>query len=105
MGYACGAADLCAAGEGAPHIRQRLYWVADADFERCEGWQIQQYEKPLSAWKDSLGNVINGRRIEPGISPLANGIPGRMGRLRAYGNAVVPQVAGRFIRAYMDCRP
>ena len=29
-GYAVGAADLCAAGVGAPHIRQRLYWVADA---------------------------------------------------------------------------
>ena len=31
MGYAFGAADLCAAGVGAPHIRQRLYWVADAE--------------------------------------------------------------------------
>ena len=29
-GYACGSADLCAAGVGAPHIRQRLYWVADS---------------------------------------------------------------------------
>lgn len=29
LGYAVGAADLCAAGVGAPHIRQRLYWVAD----------------------------------------------------------------------------
>ena len=28
--YACGAVDTCAAGFGAPHIRQRLYWVADA---------------------------------------------------------------------------
>ena len=28
-GYAVGAADLCAAGVGSPHIRQRLYWVAD----------------------------------------------------------------------------
>ena len=27
--YACGAFDLCAAGVGAPHIRQRLYFVAD----------------------------------------------------------------------------
>ena len=27
-GYAAAAADLCAAGAGAPHIRQRLYWVA-----------------------------------------------------------------------------
>lgn len=29
-GYAVGAADLCAASVGAPHIRRRLYWVADA---------------------------------------------------------------------------
>ena len=27
--YAVGAADICAAGFGAPHIRQRLYFVAD----------------------------------------------------------------------------
>lgn len=33
-GYAAGAADLCAAGVGAPHIRQRLYWVADAQGAR-----------------------------------------------------------------------
>lgn len=26
--YACGAGDLCAAGFGAPHIRQRDYWAA-----------------------------------------------------------------------------
>lgn len=26
-GYAFGALDLCAAGVGAPHIRQRLYWI------------------------------------------------------------------------------
>ena len=31
MGYAVGAADLCAAGIGAPHIRQRLYWGGVAD--------------------------------------------------------------------------
>lgn len=29
-GYAVGAADLCAACVGAPHPRQRLYWVANA---------------------------------------------------------------------------
>lgn len=29
-GYACGALDSCAAGIGAPHIRQRLYWLAHA---------------------------------------------------------------------------
>lgn len=30
-GYAAGASDTCAAGFGAPHIRQRLYWCAVAD--------------------------------------------------------------------------
>lgn len=38
-GYAVGAADTCAAGFGAPHIRQRLYWsaLADADHAGLEG--------------------------------------------------------------------
>ena len=34
-GWAVGAADLCAAGVGAPHIRQRLYWTGQlADTEQ-----------------------------------------------------------------------
>ena len=49
MGYAVGAADLCTASIGAPHIRQRLYWggVANtADLRRqqrreAEGIEIQ----------------------------------------------------------------
>jgi DNA (cytosine-5)-methyltransferase 1 len=38
-GYAFGAADLCAAGVGAPHIRQRLWFVGMAD-AADEGLQI-----------------------------------------------------------------
>jgi DNA (cytosine-5)-methyltransferase 1 len=36
-GYASGAVDLCAAGVGAPHIRQRLWWVGArlADTAMC----------------------------------------------------------------------
>lgn len=34
LGYAVGGADLCAAGFGAPHIRQRLWWVADTSGPR-----------------------------------------------------------------------
>jgi DNA (cytosine-5)-methyltransferase 1 len=30
-GYAAAALDICAASVGAPHIRQRLYWMADAE--------------------------------------------------------------------------
>jgi len=36
-GYAAAAVDLCAAGVGAPHIRQRLWWVADHINTRLEG--------------------------------------------------------------------
>ena len=42
------------------------------------------------------------RPVEPGTFPLAHGDPGRVGKLRAYGNAIVPQVAATFIRASMD---
>ena len=31
MGYRVGAADLCAAGVGSPHIRQRLWWVGKSE--------------------------------------------------------------------------
>ena len=34
--YAFGSADLCAAGVGAPHIRQRLYWVSHSTSTRLE---------------------------------------------------------------------
>ena len=36
-GYATGAIDLCAASVGAPHIRQRLWWVAYADNQLKHG--------------------------------------------------------------------
>ena len=36
-GYACAAVDTCAAGFGAPHIRQRLYWVGHANNEGSQG--------------------------------------------------------------------
>jgi hypothetical protein len=37
--------------------------------------------------------------------PLCHGAPARVGRLRAYGNAIVAQVAAEVIGAYMECRP
>lgn len=38
-GYTSGALDTCAAGFGAPHIRQRLYWLAYADDAGLERWR------------------------------------------------------------------
>lgn len=228
--YAVGAADLCAAGVGAPHIRQRLWWMADAGHDErstrparrqqqsrppigervggyredrgladANGWHASA-ERQQRSWQhgqqpqdggtgllehaaseqvglprrarlagsaagelgdtddtrsqgrivhaeragelvarpsgvaDELANTLpagraerwplagNGstagrgwsdcdwlpcrdgkaRPVEPGTFPLAHGIPGRVGRLRAYGNAIVPQVAAQFIGAYLD---
>ncbi|MEN4530562.1 DNA cytosine methyltransferase [Pantoea agglomerans] len=42
------------------------------------------------------------RPVESGTFPLVNGFPGRVGRLRGYGNAIVPQVAAEFITAFMS---
>jgi DNA (cytosine-5)-methyltransferase 1 len=37
--------------------------------------------------------------------PIGHGAPARVGRLRAYGNAIVPQAAAEVIGAYLDARP
>lgn len=143
--YACAAADLCAPGVGAPHLRQRLFWMAYT--ENTNGRSEQQAQgtrvwRPgssgsgymgytdLSGRGEHSGTVAMGaelvgtestsgsfwdefeaipcadgraRRIKPGISPLAHGIPARVGRLRGYGNAIVPQVAAVFIEEALNC--
>jgi DNA (cytosine-5)-methyltransferase 1 len=42
------------------------------------------------------------RPVEPGTFPLAHGVSARVGRLRAYGNAIVPPLAATFIEAVME---
>ena len=200
MGYQRAGADLCAAGVGAPHIRQRLFWVANAasgrlgvqrresepgkvrhahsgdkadrldipdsqrstprisgpqaghegdtriadhagdsastpphllhlrmgyaEFTRLEGHSRHEHDGDQSRRNDaraerpatpagSLGAWGNAdvlwcrdnkaRRVESGTFPLAHGIPGRVGLLRGYGNAIVPQVAQAFIEAFLAC--
>jgi DNA (cytosine-5)-methyltransferase 1 len=151
LGYAVGAADLCAASVGAPHIRQRLFWVAESSCQQSHrsrgargGWmqpadggadgrvgiaeslgdgavqvargdresQKERRERQpggssASHWSDhELIACQDGksRRIEPGLKPLAHGIQDRVGLLRGYGNAIVPQVAAEFIRAYVEAK-
>jgi DNA (cytosine-5)-methyltransferase 1 len=33
---------------------------------------------------------------------LAHGVPARVGKLRAYGNAIVPPLAAEVIKAFME---
>jgi len=200
-GYACGAVVLPACGLGSPHIRQRLFWVADAQYERKgsgePGEQGQERcgrdRLTINGQTDGLEHAEehrrNARRTEPergsvaggcgacgvgdadglvdtndtryteageqeqsggrrglscvgcwadsitiqcldgkarrvpnpqsGLLPLAHGLPrsvgpggsklqrmelmaakaNRRGRLKGYGNAIVPQVAATFLKA------
>ncbi|TDL84041.1 DNA cytosine methyltransferase [Palleronia sediminis] len=170
--YAVAAADLPAAGIGAPHIRQRLFfgafaldavtrWLGDglgagsqgrngmpggadqcaarpaglagglADGHgglarngpiqcsrqhRCEpqdgeagglvdGADPAGADATDGVWRDPdwlLCRDDRWRPVEPGTFPLADGIPGRMGLLRGYGNAIVPPLAAEFVTAFME---
>ena len=223
IGYAVGAADLPAACVGAPHIRQRLFWVANAhgDGGRSRGTERQGPERSAAlvgaggdggvgladgtgpqsggataqapgyrravestgsgvadsqcdggrrneSGRPAEGRTVDGRpgaraggladakreRTGPGVAgeqgqtgqrwdrfavvgcldgksrrvpessvcPLAHGLPrsvgpgstreqrmglvaakrNRVGRLRGYGNAIVPELAAVFVRAVMD---
>jgi DNA (cytosine-5)-methyltransferase 1 len=108
-----GRGDLCAAGVGAPQIRQRLFWVADTHDTRRQG-AIRQGQ-PLetgATWAPAYGESLRSDRRPwppgPGeidrIPVLANGLPGVVGGCKGYGNAIVPQVAAEFIGAYLDVR-
>lgn len=67
-GYAVGAVDTCAAGFGAPHIRQRLYWLAHPHHQGLEGRQQPGRER---ADKRSVG---------------ANGVAGGMADTKGDGH-------------------
>ena len=68
-------------GEFGPGQRSETFW-SDCDWLPCRDGKT--------------------RPVEPGTFPLAHGVSGRVGRLRAYGNAIVPQVAQVFIEAYLE---
>ena len=131
--YTPAAVDLCAAGFGAPNIRQRLFWVADTVSDRSpagvseskygqergsgkshdSGDQFSWESRPSSAasamptncfWSDAdwlLCRDGKWRPVEPGTFPLAHGVATRVGRLRAYGNAINASTAEASIRAYL----
>ncbi|MGK4319025.1 DNA cytosine methyltransferase [Citrobacter youngae] len=188
LGYAFGACAFPSASVGAPHIRDRSYWVAHSDSkcleasEQCgargrveltDGGGIggldhakrqrQQARRNgdnrgnvwrqscatgsngrladahsvrsqggLSGWQDSQRKTINGsagcggannrpgpvngywrdsdwvycrdgkwRPVEPQLRPLVNGATARVGKIRAYGNAINVEAATAFIKAYI----
>lgn len=62
-GYACGSAVLGAHSVGAPHIRQRLYWVAynpSAGLEGATGAQLQGNSRGLTGCSEVDGVAYSG---------------------------------------------
>jgi DNA (cytosine-5)-methyltransferase 1 len=98
----------------------QLHGMDNANGKRFNGKPIHvfrrrsQQNNPEAPWPSDLGFWSNSvwlpctdgkaRRTEPGIFPLADGIPGRVAMLKGFGNAIVPQVAAEFIKAYMDIK-
>jgi len=196
MGYSIRAAVLPACSIGAPHIRERLFWMGNADkkqrqhaepelgldhgaaarreqavhepdgtgariqnglrgmgnadkagsFTRRQAATIARHRNPAEPASGVDGGMGNGKRAgleirsqqddgsrvvrqqgraigtsgfehdgsewltgsdgktrpaQPGILPLAHGVPERVVRISGYGNAIVPHVAAAFIEAVM----
>lgn len=77
--------------------------VANPIIAGLEGHGRQTSETPTSQPSIQWVECPDGkaRPVEPSICLLAHGIPNRMGKLRGYGNAIVPQVAAEFIKTMM----
>ena len=79
-GYACGAAGIPAGGVGAPHIRQRLWFVADADSGRHDGRATATGRQAGASTGiasgsafDQLGDSDDTRSQGRGVSSANNG--------------------------------
>ncbi len=105
---ACGLADAnheqrpftMPAGSYADVSRQ---WNKDS--EETSGCSGVMRPGPVNAfWRDADWlHCRDGkwRPVRPGSFPLADGVPARVGRLRAYGNAINIEAAAAFIKSYM----
>jgi DNA (cytosine-5)-methyltransferase 1 len=90
-----------AASVGAPHRRDRIFIIANANSAgRCEQRRTQPVQAKLASPKCS-----SWWAIEPGVGRVADGVPRRVDRLKGLGNACVPQVSefiGRMIVEYVQ---
>jgi len=88
--------------------------VADARLFRSfrssreEQYAERRFQFGEGFWSDAIwltGSDGKARRTKPGLPLLAHGVSNRVGRLRAYGNAIVPPLAAEVIKAFMECEP
>jgi DNA (cytosine-5)-methyltransferase 1 len=84
-----------------PDPRRRRAGTHDEDCDLDESCScgVAGFWEPVERWESPDGTI---RLTKPGVCPMADGISARVGRLRGYGNAVVPRLAAEFIGAYLD---
>lgn len=87
MGYQTEAVSLSAKDLGADHIRQRHWLLAYAD-DKSE--LLRQVDAEVASRQELRHSVWEGKPAEP---RMADGLAGRMDRLKATGNGQVPVVA------------
>jgi DNA (cytosine-5)-methyltransferase 1 len=110
LGYGVGWATYGAVDVGAPHRRDRVFIVANADQERrvaeAHFGQLVGDRLGIASNSDRGGlwefSTTGGWQSEPDVGRVAHGIPRRVDRLRALGNAVVPQQAYPIFRAIAE---
>ena len=88
---------------GAPHRRDRVWVVAspalaDSDAPQCAGNECS--ERSRAKYSNAGGS--SWWASEPNVGRVAHGVPARVDRLRALGNAVVPQVVEMIGRAILQ---
>ncbi|MEO0449079.1 MAG: DNA cytosine methyltransferase [Pseudomonadota bacterium] len=83
--------------------------LAHAHEQRLEGWQETiQPKKERAAYAGHFGPRVGGVwrnsqwDAEPNVGRVADGIPARAHRLKALGNAVVPQIPELLGNAYLE---
>lgn len=112
MGYAFGLVPFTSAGIGAPHIRERAYWVANADSvisdrrgnirapgrdEYSNGGEPVRTLEVNGFWRDAdwlLCRDGKWRPVEPGTFPLVDGASSRLVRKQP-GVAGLARMASR----------
>ncbi len=79
--------------------------LANTDSERLEGLrqsrsQFNETSSSTSRSEEQQGQVDQGWwSVEPNVGRVAHGVPGRVHRLKALGNSIVPQIAEEIGRA------
>lgn len=100
LGYDAVWHSIQAADLGAAHIRDRV-WIAaflpDTEEERGVQCWRQQFQKSRAPAGD-----VHSFSNEPEPPRVADGVPNRMDRVGACGNAVVPQIPEMIGRAIME---